>query len=229
MSRLHRYLIVVAGGKGLRMGAPVPKQFLPLEGKPLIFHTLNKFIDYDPGMEIILVLPGGSESRWEELCKQYGFNHDHKIIEGGDERYDSVKNGLSMIRQKSLVAVHDAVRPLVSTGTIDRCFTMAAQKGNAVPFVIPSESVREITANDSNRPLMRERIALIQTPQVFRSDILLAAYAQAYNPSFTDDASVVEAAGHKINLVEGNPENIKITHAKDLEIANAIRRMNYEL
>ncbi len=229
MSSLHRYLIVMAGGKGLRMGASVPKQFIPLAGKPLIFHTLNKFIDYDPDMEIIIVLPGGSESRWEELCKQYGFDHRHNITEGGAERFDSVKNSLSLIRQKSLVAVHDAVRPLVSTGTIDRCFTMAARKGNAVPFVKPAESVREIIAHNNNRPLARERIALIQTPQIFRSDILLAAYARAYNPSFTDDASVVEAAGHKINLVEGNPENIKLTTMQDMEIANAILSMKFEL
>jgi len=227
MSRIHRYLIVVAGGKGLRMGASVPKQFLLLAGRPVIFLTISRFIDYDPGIELIIVLPEGNTTMWKELCMQYGLSHDHNIIIGGEERYNSVKNGLSLIRQESIVAVHDAVRPLVSIGTIDKCFNVAAEKGNAVPFVKPPESVREIINDNRNRPLKRERIALIQTPQVFRSDILLAAYARVYNPAFTDDASVVEAAGHKINLVEGNPENIKITTAEDMAIADAILRMNY--
>ncbi|MDT8401651.1 MAG: 2-C-methyl-D-erythritol 4-phosphate cytidylyltransferase [Bacteroidales bacterium] len=225
MSSLHRYLILVAGGKGVRMGSKVPKQFLMLAGKPLIFHTINKFTDYDPGIEIILVLPRGTETRWKELCEQFDFSHKHGIVEGGSERFDSVKNGLSMVRQQALVAVHDAVRPLVSPGTIDRAFSMAEKKGNAVPFIRPTESVREIVDNKTNRSLRRDRLALIQTPQVFRSDILLASYARSYKPSFTDDASVVEAAGHKINLVEGNRENIKITTMDDLVLAEAM--INY--
>jgi len=208
------------------MGTVVPKQFLMLAGKPLIFHTIDKFIDYDPGIEIIVVLPGGTESRWKEMCDQYGSGHKHIVAEGGPERFDSVKNGLSMAGQKSLVAVHDAVRPLVSTGTIDKCFSVAQKKGNAVPFIKPSESVREIIDNTINRPIRRDRLALIQTPQVFRSDILVDAYARAYKPSFTDDASVVEAAGHRINLVEGNRENIKITTMEDLVLAEAM--LNYD-
>jgi 2-C-methyl-D-erythritol 4-phosphate cytidylyltransferase len=228
MSRLHRYLIVMAGGRGLRMGTPVPKQFLVLAGKPLIFHAINKFIEYDPGLELVIVLPEESIGFWKELCMQYDFACDHNIVAGGEERYNSVKNSLSLIRQKSLVAVHDAVRPLVSKATIDRCFTMAAEKGNAVPFIQPQESVREITSNDGNRPLKREQIALIQTPQIFRSDILLAAYARPYEPSFTDDATVVEAAGHKINLVPGNTENIKITTKEDLILAEAMLKSSYE-
>jgi len=122
MSRIHRYLIVVAGGKGLRMGASVPKQFLLLAGRPVIFLTISRFIDYDPGIELIIVLPEGNTTMWKELCMQYGLSHDHNIIIGGEERYNSVKNGLSLIRQESIVAVHDAVRPLVSIGTIDKCF-----------------------------------------------------------------------------------------------------------
>lgn len=229
MSKLHRYLIVVAGGRGLRMGAKGPKQFLLLGGQPMIFHTINRFIQYDPDIEPIIVLPQGSEGKWKELCKEYNFSHRHNIIKGGSERYDSVKNGLSLVRQKSLVAVHDAVRPLVSRETIDRCFTVAAKKGNAVPFVRPSESVREIIDDKRNRPLVRERVALIQTPQVFRSDIILTAYARVYKPSFTDDASVVEAAGNKIELVEGNRENIKITTREELDIAEGILSINYDL
>ena len=228
MSRLHRYLIVMAGGRGLRLGAPVPKQFLILAGRPVIFHAINKFIKYDPGLELVIVLPEESKGLWKELCMQYAFTRDHNIVAGGEERYNSVKNSMSLIRQKSLVAVHDAVRPLVSKATIDRCFTMAAEKGNAVPFIQPRESVREIISDAGNRPLKREKIALIQTPQIFRSDILLAAYARPYEPSFTDDATVVEAAGHKINLVPGNPENIKITTKEDLILAEAMLKSSYE-
>jgi len=222
MSVLHRYLIVVAGGRGIRMGAVVPKQFLTLSGKPIIFHTIDRFLEYDPGIEVIIVLSRDSTSVWEELCIKHGFDHDHNMVIGGEERYNSVKNGLSLVRQKSLVAVHDAVRPLVSTGTIERCFLMAEKKGNAVPFINPSESIREIHSATRNRVLNRDMIALIQTPQVFRSDILLAAYGKAFQPGFTDDASVVEAAGHKINLVEGNTENIKITTAEDLMVAEVL-------
>ncbi len=224
MSVLHRYLLVVAGGRGLRMGSSVPKQFLLLFGKPMIFHTINRFLEYDPGIELIIVLPRDSTSVWEELCIKHGFDHDHNIVIGGEERYNSVQNGLSLIRQKSLVAVHDAVRPLVSIDTIDRCFLTAEKKGNAVPFIKPSESIREILSATRNRVLSREMIALIQTPQVFRSEILLAAYGKSFQPGFTDDASVVEAAGHKINLVEGNAENIKITTAEDLIVAESLLR-----
>ncbi len=228
MSDRYRYLIIVAGGKGQRMGAAVPKQFLLLAGRPMIFHTIDRFLEYDSDMELIIVLPQDSVDHWSQLCDKYGFGHDHNIIAGGQERFDSVKNGLSLIRQESLVAVHDAVRPRVSIETIDRCFTMAEKKGNAVPFVRPAESVRRIGNGGDNSYIPRHSVALIQTPQVFRSDILLAAYARVYDPLFTDDASVVEAAGHKINLVEGNRDNIKITSAEDLEITNAILSIKYD-
>ena len=221
MNRLHRYLIIVAGGKGLRMSASKPKQFLLLAGRPVIFHTINRFTDYDPDIELIIVLPGDNIEMWKELCHQYEFKLNHNIITGGEERYHSVKNGLSLIKHESIIAVHDAVRPLVNNATIDRCFKKAENEGNAVPYIMPSESVREISGNN-NRALQRDRIALIQTPQVFRSDILLDAYTRAYHPGFTDDASVIEAAGHKINLVEGNIENIKITTSEDLISAEAL-------
>ncbi|MFP4489088.1 MAG: 2-C-methyl-D-erythritol 4-phosphate cytidylyltransferase [Bacteroidales bacterium] len=222
MSDRYRYLIIVAGGKGRRMGAAVPKQFLLLAGRPMIFHTIDRFLEYDPYIELIIVLPQDSVKYWQHLCNKYGFRHHHNIVAGGQERFNSVKNGLSLVRQESLVAVHDAVRPRVSIETIDRCFSKAEKKGNAVPFISPAESVRLISDSGANSSTDRRRVALIQTPQVFRSDILLAAYARVYDPSFTDDASVVEAAGYKINLVDGNRENIKITTAEDLEITNAI-------
>lgn len=228
MSDRYRYLIIVAGGKGQRMRAAVPKQFLLLAGRPMIFHTIDRFLEYDPDMELIIVLPQDSIESWQQLCDKYGFRHDHNIIAGGQERFNSVKNGLSLIRQESLVAVHDAVRPRVSIETIDRCFSKAEKKGNAVPFIRPDESVRLISDSGGNSYTDRRKVALIQTPQVFRSDILLTAYARVYDPAFTDDASVVEAAGHKINLVEGNRENIKITSSEDLEITNAILTIQYD-
>lgn len=217
MARMHRYLIMVAGGRGLRMGTDIPKQFLMLDDKPIIFHSLEKFTSYDPGIELILVLPENNIDYWNELCIKYSFNTGHNIVKGGQERFNSVQNGLSLVRQRSLVAIHDAVRPRVSIETIDRCFSVAEKKGNAVPYINPTESVREISGKRSSRIINRDNIALIQTPQVFRSDILLSAYASEYQPSFTDDASVVEAAGHSINLVQGNRENIKITTAGDLQ------------
>ncbi len=222
MAGLYRYLIIVAGGKGLRMGSSVPKQFLRLGDKPVIIHTIQKFIDFDPAIELIVVLPDDSTELWEKTCLSCGFDHDHSIIKGGKERFDSVKNGLSLVRKRSLVAIHDAVRPLVSKDTIERCFKVAGLKGNAVPFVRPAESVRDITEPRGSRPVNRDSIALIQTPQVFRSDLLLKAYEKTFDPSFTDDASVVEAAGYRINLVEGNRENIKITTALDMIMAEAM-------
>lgn len=217
MARMHRYLIMVAGGRGLRMGADIPKQFLLLDDKPIIFHSLEKFTSYDPTIELILVLPEDNIDYWNELCVKYNFNTEHNIVKGGPERFNSVQNGLSLVRQRSTVAIHDAVRPYVSIETIDRCFSVAEKRGNAVPYIKPTESVREINGKNSSRVINRDNIALIQTPQVFRSDILLSAYAAVYQPSFTDDASVVEAAGHSINLVQGNRENIKITTAEDLQ------------
>jgi len=222
MSKKHRYLILVAGGRGLRMGASVPKQFLLIAGRPLIFHTIDKFLDYDPAIELIIVLPEKNTTEWEAMCSRYGFTHDHDIIQGGRERYNSVSRGLSLIRQESLVAVHDAVRPLVSRETIERCFSRAEKDGTAVPFISPAESVREIITGDINHSIPRDKVALIQTPQIFRSDILLTSYARVYDPGFTDDASVVEDAGYEINLVEGNRENIKITTAEDLLIAETL-------
>ncbi len=216
MAGMHRYLIMVAGGRGLRMGTDIPKQFLLLDEKPIVIHSAERFLAYDPDIEIILVLPEDNIEYWKDLCEKYSFNIDHHIVKGGQERFNSVKNGLSLVRQRSLVAIHDAVRPRVSIETIDRCFSIAEKKGNAVPYIKPTESVREISDKKSSHILNRDKIALIQTPQVFRSDILLSAYAAVYQRSFTDDASVVEAAGHNINLVEGNRENIKITTAEDL-------------
>jgi 2-C-methyl-D-erythritol 4-phosphate cytidylyltransferase len=225
--KLYRYVVVVAGGVGTRMGSETPKQFLPLEGKPLMMHTIERFVAASPGTEIIVVLGKPFFREWESLCKKHNFTLPHRIAEGGDERFYSVRNGLNLISRRSLVAVHDAVRPFASAGTIERCFSEAAVYGNAVPVVTPSETVRQVLRSGNSRMLRRNMIRLVQTPQVFNSEILLKAYSRTRRESFTDDASVVEAAGERIHMVEGNPENIKITTPSDMVLAGElIRRIN---
>jgi 2-C-methyl-D-erythritol 4-phosphate cytidylyltransferase len=220
--KLYKYLVVVAGGVGKRMGSETPKQFLPLEGKPLMMHTIERFVAASPGTEIIVVLSRAFFSEWESLCQQHNFTLPYRMAEGGSERFYSVRNGLNLVSRRSLVAVHDAVRPLVSPATIERCFTEAAVYGNAVPVVTPSETVRQVMRSGNSRILRRSMIRLVQTPQVFNSEILLKAYSRRHRESFTDDASVVEAAGERIHLVEGNPENIKITTPADMVLAGEL-------
>ncbi len=216
---MEKYIIIVAGGKGERMESQVPKQFIHLHHQPVIIHTINRFIQYAPSIHIIVVLPSELHSEWEQICRQHHFNRPHTIVHGGKTRFHSVKNGLQAIKNESIIGIHDAVRPFVALETIKRCFDVAAQKGNAVPAVQLAESVRKIVET-GNIALDRTMIRMIQTPQVFRSELIIDAYSQPYQPEFTDDASVLEKAGHAINLVEGNPENIKITTPNDLELAD---------
>ncbi len=203
------------------MQSALPKQFLLLEGKPLLMHTIERFNSFDKFIEIILVLPEEHHSLWHGLVREYSFAISHKIVSGGEERFHSVRAGLSLVTETSLVAVHDGVRPLVSHDTIWRCFADAEEFGSAVPFIEPAESVRILEGDDS-RPCPRNEVRLIQTPQVFRSDIILPAYDRPYNPLFTDDATVAEAAGAQIHLTHGNRENIKITNPEDLALAHAL-------
>ncbi len=219
---MEKYLILSAGGSGKRMGSEIPKQFLEIQGMPIIMHTILRFMEYDPDINVILVLPESERARWDSLCQKHKFAYFHTIVNGGDERFYSVKNGLKKIPLDSIVAIHDAVRPLVSVETIARCFSEAEKNGNAIPVVAPSESIRELDTSFGNRGVNRENIRLVQTPQIFKSDLLISAYDCAYSPHFTDDASVVERLGEQINLVEGNRENIKITTLKDLELAKAL-------
>ena len=219
---MKKYLVVVAGGTGKRMGGEIPKQFIVVGDRPVIIHTIDKFVRYDPDIGIIIVLPSDWIDYWNTLSDQYRFRNFDHIVEGGEERFHSVRNGLAKISAGSLVAVHDAVRPLVSIDTIRRCFNEAEEKGNAIPVITPSGSVRISTPGEVSSPLDRSRVKLIQTPQVFRSDLILDAYRQEYSPAFTDDATVLEAAGNRINLVEGNPENIKITTLADLLYAGQL-------
>lgn len=212
-------VIIVAGGKGERMQTAVPKQFLLINKLPVLMHTIHRFHDFFPQAEIILVLPAPQTDYWKKLCADFHFEINHLLAEGGSTRFESVLNGLSVVKPDvELIAVHDGVRPLVSHETISRCFEAALRDGAAIPVTDPVESIREITYNGSVA-VDRSRYKLVQTPQVFKADILRKAYRQAYIPQFTDDASVVEATGHKITLVEGNRENIKITTAVDLKLA----------
>lgn len=232
--------IIVAGGKGLRMGSDLPKQFLPIGGRPVLMHTMEAFERAIPGIRIVLVLPIDQQAYWHELCQQHHFTLPHRIADGGETRFHSVKNGLMTLIgpaepispiENCLVAVHDGVRPFVSEDVIRRCFDAARTHGAAIPVVPVVETLRQIPSSHSDSEESEERpsatvdrslFRLVQTPQVFQLPLLLQAYEQPYRDTFTDDASVVEALGHPITLVEGNRENIKITTPFDLTIASAL-------
>jgi 2-C-methyl-D-erythritol 4-phosphate cytidylyltransferase len=218
---MERYVLIVAGGSGRRMGATIPKQFLPLCGRPLLMHTIEKFYKFDPSFNITVVLPSQHISFWNELVAQHRFSVPHKIVAGGEERFHSVKNGLDSLPEEGLVAIHDGVRPLVSGETISRCFDEAEKSGAAIPVVIPSESVRMLTSKGS-MPLNRDVVRLIQTPQVFSLALIKKSYSDGYAPEFTDDATVAEKSGYPVCLVEGNRENIKITTEDQLHYAETL-------
>jgi len=218
---MKHYAIIVAGGKGERMNMGLPKQFLPLKGKPILMHTLNVFHKYDPDIELIVVLPTEHIPCWLELCKTHSFNINHELVKGGLTRFESVKNGLLKIKAKSIIAVHDGVRPLVSTDTLDRCFTSAEKWGTAVPVCPIVDSLRIIDTH-GNHSVDRKFYFSVQTPQIFQSSILQIAYNQPYEERFTDDATVVESLGLELNMVEGNHDNFKITTPPDLKIAELL-------
>lgn len=218
---MQNSVIIVAGGSGTRMGTKIPKQFLELKSVPILMRTIQRFKDFDPKMEIVLVLPLEEVTYWDKLCIEHNFNVKHKVTIGGETRYHSVKSGLFEVTKGSITGIHDGVRPLVSIETIERCYGEAAKKGNAIPFVCPVESVRASTGS-GNRSLPREEVMLIQTPQVFQWEQLENAYEQPFTIDFTDDASVVESYGFSINLVNGNEENIKITAPLDMKLAEFI-------
>ena len=219
---MKRYIIIVAGGKGERMKSTTPKQFIKVNGLPLMMHTIRLFYEFDNTAEIIVVLPGQHFKLWKELCLETAFIIPHQLAEGGPARFHSVKSGLKLVKDdKALVAIHDAVRPFVKKEVIDRVFKDAEFYGNAIPGIFVNESVRE-NSGAGNRTVDRSKLVLIQTPQCFKANILLKAYLQNYREEFTDDASVVESDGAQIHLVSGNPENIKITTQSDLRIAEAL-------
>ncbi len=218
---MKRFAVIVAGGSGSRMNSNIPKQFLEVGGMPVLMHTFNAFKQFDHEIQMILVLPAGQIEYWNILCEKFRFDIDHEVVAGGKTRYQSVKNGLTLIKGLGIIGVHDGVRPFVSQETLQNTYHNAEKSGNAIPVIDAFESVRQ-TDKAGNHPLDRSTIKLIQTPQVFQSEQLLKAYQIPYQNSFTDDASIVEAAGYKIKLVKGNRENIKITTPFDLKIANAL-------
>lgn len=215
------YALIVAAGSGKRMGAEIPKQYLELAGKPVLMHTLERFKAFDDSIEIITVLPENQLRFWADLQKKYSFNIPHTLVKGGRARFFSVRNGLKFVDVPGLVAIHDGVRPFVSFETIKRCFATAEKFGNAIPVIPPSDTLRMISDKGS-KPINRLLVRQVQTPQVFRADKIKKAYLQEYRPEFTDDATVLENTGVKINLVEGNRENIKITTPEDLVISTAL-------
>lgn len=216
---MKAYAIIVAGGKGLRMGGEVPKQFLPINGKPILMHTIEAFRKALDGIEIILVLPADQHEYWQKLCQDYNFCSPELIAKGGETRFHSVKNGLAFLPDDEdvVVGIHDGVRPFVSKETIQRCYAAAAGGRAVVPVVPVVETIRQILPDGKSITRPRDEYRLVQTPQTFPLVMLKKAYEQSYSETFTDDASVVEAMGEEILMVEGNRENIKITTPSDLK------------
>ena len=219
-----RYAIIVAGGSGSRFGSNTPKQFLELAGMPVLMHTINKFAAV-PDTQIIVVLPNSFVYWWSDLCKEYEFHAQHRVVVGGENRFSSVKNALISIDAKpgDIVAVHDGVRPLVSARLIEAIFEQAANVGTAIPVTQVTDSIRQVSDDEGNStPLNRSSLRAVQTPQAFRLAELQAAYDTEFSPFFTDDASVYEHNGGTIRLIDGEISNIKITHPNDLAIAEML-------
>ena len=217
------YVIIVAGGKGLRMGSDIPKQFLPIGGKPVLMRTLERFRAYDDALQIILVLPEAQQAYWRELCGQYHFDVEYRLANGGQTRFHSVQNGLALVPDEAegVVGVHDGVRPFPSIEVIRNCYETARTKKAVIPVIPVVETVRHLEG-DKSVTVPRGDYRLVQTPQTFDIQLLKAANRQPFNDGFTDDASVVESYGFEITLVEGNRENIKITTPYDLKIAEVL-------
>ena len=214
--------IIVAGGSGKRFGAELPKQFLELKGRPILMHTIDAFGRYENcTFDVIVTLPADQMDLWQQLCDKFGFDVPHRVVPGGETRWHSVKNALDSIRDINdvdIIAVHDGVRPLITAELISRTIKAARRDGAAIPVVALNDSVRQVTGETSHA-LDRSTLRAVQTPQAFDARLLHDAYSLPYQPTFTDDASVVECAGHQVTLVEGDPHNLKITRPMDLAIA----------
>ncbi len=224
---MKRYVIIVAGGKGMRMGGDVPKQFRPIGGKPVLMRTIEAFRRVYDDIQVILVLPHDQQAYWARLCQEYDFGIPFLTADGGDSRFHSVRNGLALVPDEAegLVGVHDGVRPFVSEDTIRRCYEAAWEQGAAIPVVPVVETVRQILPEGDSFTVDRDQFRLVQTPQVFTIGVLKKAYLQPYQREFTDDASVVEEMGHTVVLVEGNRGNIKLTTPDDLKLAEVLCRI----
>lgn len=218
------YIIIVAGGKGLRMGGDIPKQFMPIKGKPVLMRTLERFREYSADINIILVLPKAQQDYWHNLCKEYSFDVRYQIADGGETRFHSVQNGLNLIpdTEQGVVGVHDGVRPFVSVEVIKRCYDAARELKAVIPVTPVVETLRYVGGEGADRNVLRSDYKLVQTPQTFDIQLLKEANKQPYSEAFTDDASVVEGIGQTVSMVEGNRENIKITTPFDMIIAEAL-------
>lgn len=218
---MEKYVIIVAGGSGKRMGGEVPKQFLLVAGRPILMHTVEAFTRTSSDFKFILVLPEEHFSTWNALCNEYNFSLPMQMVAGGKERFFSVKNSLDYVPNDALVAVHDGVRPFVSKETINEAFEVAEKNGSAVPVIDEVDSLRRVS-DGASQAVNRAEYKRVQTPQVFQSTILKKAYNQEFSPFFTDDASVVESISEKITLTSGNVENIKLTTPHELLLAEAL-------
>ena len=211
-------VMIVAGGSGSRMKSDTPKQFISLNGKPILQHTIDRFFKWKPDIEMVLVLPEMEIDTWKKIVEKNNYSFNYSICAGGKERFFSVKKGLDLL-DSNLIMIHDGVRPFVSVETLDRCLQETEKTGSAIPVVDVIESMRKVTENGS-QPIDRNNLKIVQTPQCFKTEWVKRAYLQDFLPEFTDDASVVQKAGYSISLVAGNKENIKITTPDDLKIAN---------
>ncbi len=218
---MQKYVIIAAGGIGARMKSPIPKQYLSVNDVPIIIHTINKFQFAIPGIKIVIVLPPDRINSWEQFCFENDFVFNQDICAGGETRFHSIKNGLESIHGHALVAIHDAVRPLITVALIQDIFKHAEANGNAVPAIKMDQTIR-VLEDGKSKAVDRNNYRIIQTPQCFHADILRKAYQQDYDVSFTDDATVVERTGAVINLIEGDINNIKITTQQDMLVAETL-------
>jgi 2-C-methyl-D-erythritol 4-phosphate cytidylyltransferase len=218
-----KYAVMVAGGTGSRMVSGTPKQFMSLAGRPVLMHAITAFVHTIPSIRIILVLPPDYFSYWKALAARHHFDIEHQQVEGGEQRFHSVKNGLEIIPEDALVAIHDGVRPFIGKSLIEEAFQCAQQYGSAIPCIALNESVRRIEG-DNSRPFPRDLLRIVQTPQVFHARLIKNAYKQDFQESFTDDATVLENSGLPVHLIQGDPLNIKITYPEDLIMAEAIMK-----
>jgi 2-C-methyl-D-erythritol 4-phosphate cytidylyltransferase len=221
--RVH--VIIVAGGTGSRMQQAVPKQFLLLGGRPVLMHTIDAFLAVPAVESVVIAMHPSFLETWQELCESHNFRHALKVLEGGETRFDSVKRALEVIPDNVVVAIHDAVRPVVDLGLITRVLSAAAENGGAIPVTASRDSLR-IRKGSGTAPILRDQVLIVQTPQAFQSELIKAAYAQEYQESFTDDATVYESTGRAVTTVDGNPDNLKITYPGDLLTAEALLLKN---
>ena len=219
-----KFVIVTAGGSGIRMHSKVPKQFLEIGGKPILRHTVERFLEYDPAIGVVISLPASSKQFWKDYCASTGFISRYTMVSGGITRFHSVRNALEYIPDGALVAVHDGVRPFVTPDFLARMFEAAETCEGVIPVLPVVDSLRELDRSGVSVPVDRSSYVSVQTPQIFRSEMLKSAYCNAYSTSFTDDASVFEAAGFKVSLAEGLRGNFKITSPEDLAIAEVVVR-----